>query len=158
MTDKQKRFCEEYLANGLNATKAAIDAGYSQKTAYSIGNENLKKPEIQDFIKEKLSEKDAAAIAKQDEILKTLTRVLRREEKESVVVTLKSRTSSYDKSGKKRIVEKEAPQIVEIPSKLSDTNKAAELLGRYYAMFTDNLNADVGVGVEIIDDIPKNSG
>ena len=47
MTEKQKLFCEEYLID-LNATQAALRAGYSEKTAYSIGNENLKKPEIQE--------------------------------------------------------------------------------------------------------------
>jgi phage terminase small subunit len=51
MTPKQTRFVEEYLANGLNATKAAISAGYSKKTAASIGEENLRKPEISAAIK-----------------------------------------------------------------------------------------------------------
>jgi phage terminase small subunit len=45
LTDKQKRFCDEYLID-LNATQAAIRAGYSKKTAYAIGEENLRKPEI----------------------------------------------------------------------------------------------------------------
>lgn len=45
LTPKQERFCEKYAARG-NATQAAIRAGYSAKTAYSIGQENLKKPEI----------------------------------------------------------------------------------------------------------------
>lgn len=45
LTPKQEKFCEEYAACG-NATQAAIRAGYSAKTAYSIGQENLKKPEI----------------------------------------------------------------------------------------------------------------
>jgi phage terminase small subunit len=55
---KQKTFCEEYLID-LNATQAAIRAGYSEKTAYSIGHENLSKPEIAKYIaelKEKRSE------------------------------------------------------------------------------------------------------
>ncbi len=58
MTEKQNQFCEEYLKD-FNATKAAIRAGYSEKTAYSIGNENLKKPEIGENIelrKSKISE------------------------------------------------------------------------------------------------------
>ena len=46
LTPKQQRFIDEYLVD-LNATQAAIRAGYSAKTAYSIGIENLKKPEIQ---------------------------------------------------------------------------------------------------------------
>ena len=50
LTDKQERFCYEYVLH-LNATKAAINAGYSEKTAYSIGFENLTKPEIQERIR-----------------------------------------------------------------------------------------------------------
>jgi len=51
LTPKQQRFVEEYLID-LNATQAAIRAGYSEKTAYSVGHENLKKPEIQKAIEE----------------------------------------------------------------------------------------------------------
>lgn len=54
LTDKQRRFCEEYLID-LNATQAAIRSGYSEKTAHSIGAENLMKPEIQTHI-QKLQE------------------------------------------------------------------------------------------------------
>ncbi len=49
LTAKQQRFVDEYLID-LNATQAAIRAGYSPKSAYSIGQENLKKPEIQEAI------------------------------------------------------------------------------------------------------------
>lgn len=52
LTPKQKRFVEEYLVD-CNATQAAIRAGYSPKTAYSIGQENLKKPEVMKAIAEK---------------------------------------------------------------------------------------------------------
>lgn len=55
LTEKQKRFCEEYLVD-LNATQAAIRAGYSEKTARQIGPENLSKPVIQDYISELRSE------------------------------------------------------------------------------------------------------
>ena len=51
LTDKQQRFVEEYLID-LNATQAAIRAGYSEKTAKSIGQENLTKPDIQKAIEE----------------------------------------------------------------------------------------------------------
>lgn len=51
LTAKQRRFAEEYLID-LNATKAAIRAGYSEATAYSIGGELLNKPEIQGFVAE----------------------------------------------------------------------------------------------------------
>lgn len=50
LTIKMQRFVDLYLTSG-NATKAAIEAGYSKKTAYSIGSENLKKPEIIEYMK-----------------------------------------------------------------------------------------------------------
>lgn len=52
LTAKQERFCYEYLANGFNATQAAIKAGYSERTAKSIGQENLTKPDIKSKIDE----------------------------------------------------------------------------------------------------------
>jgi len=55
LTAKQKKFCDEYLID-LNATQAAIRAGYSEKTAYAIGVENLRKPQIVDEIECKQSE------------------------------------------------------------------------------------------------------
>ena len=70
MNDKQRTFCEEYLID-LNATQAAIRAGYSEKTAYSIGSENLTKPEIADYIAElqgkrsQEAKKDAAWVLKE---------------------------------------------------------------------------------------------
>lgn len=51
LTAKQQRFVEEYLID-LNATQAAIRAGYSKKTSYAIGIENLKKPEIMQAVME----------------------------------------------------------------------------------------------------------
>ena len=48
LTAKQERFCEEYLID-LNATQAAIRAGYSVESAGSIGSENLTKPEIRAY-------------------------------------------------------------------------------------------------------------
>lgn len=154
MTEKQKIFCDEYLID-LNATQAAIRAGYSKKTAYAIGNENLNKPEIQEYIQKRLMEKDEALIAKQDEVLKTLTRVLRREEDETVVVTCKKRKSHYDDNGKKVTEDTEEPMSVQIPTKVSDVNKAAEMLGKYYTLFTDKTEIQGDGIVQIINDIPR---
>ncbi|WP_286894994.1 MULTISPECIES: terminase small subunit [Sphingobacterium] len=55
LTPKQQLFVDNYLIH-FNATRAAIQAGYSEKTAYSIGNENLKKPEISTLIDARLKE------------------------------------------------------------------------------------------------------
>jgi len=51
LTDKQKRFCEEYVID-WNATRAAKVAGYSENTAQVIGSENLSKPIIKQYIEE----------------------------------------------------------------------------------------------------------
>ena len=68
MTKKQKLFVEEYLID-LNATQAAIRAGYSPDTAGSIGGENLKKPEISAAIAKAMAERSKRTGINQDRIL-----------------------------------------------------------------------------------------
>lgn len=148
LTEKQKRFCDEYLVD-LNATQAAIRAGYSKKTAKQIAQQNLTKLDIQEYIKKRMAEKEDALIAKQDEVLQTLTRVLRRQEMDTVVVTCKERSSRYDENGKKVIVEKEVPRVVQIPTRVNDLNKAAELLGRRYGLYTEKIETDVDMELNI---------
>lgn len=148
LTEKQKRFCDEYLVD-LNATQAAIRAGYSEKTAKQIAQQNLTKLDIQEYIKKRMAEKEDALIAKQDEVLQTLTRVLRRQEMDTVVVTCKERSSGYDENGKKVIVEKEVPRVVQIPTRVNDLNKAAELLGKRYGLYTEKIETDVDMELNI---------
>ena len=78
LTAKQKLFCDEYIIS-LNATQAAIKAGYSKKTARKIAAENLTKPVIQSYISERMKQKESSLIATQDEVLQYLTSVLRGE-------------------------------------------------------------------------------
>lgn len=56
LTIKQQAFVEAYLANGFNATQAAITAGYSEKTAHATGWENLRKPEIAKIVQRRLDD------------------------------------------------------------------------------------------------------
>ena len=130
LTEKQKRFCDEYLID-LNATQAAIRAGYSKKTAYSIGIENLKKPVIRNYIDERLKQLEDERIAKADEVLKYLTKGTRQELTEEVVVT----ESLGDGCSKARVVTKKIS--------LKDSNKCAELLGKRYRLFTEKVEANV---------------
>lgn len=152
MTEKQKRFCDEYLTD-LNATQAAIRAGYSKKTAYSIGEENLRKPELKEYIEKRMEEKESQLIADQDEVMRYLTSVMRREKMESVVVTLNTEKTSYvpDENGtmRKQTVKQEIPQIIEIPAQLRDANKAAELLGKAYGIYTDKVDVDADMDLNI---------
>lgn len=151
MTEKQKRFCDEYLIS-LNATQAAIKAGYSEKTAKQIGQENLTKPDIQKYIEERMAEKEAELIADQNEVMEYLSAVMRRELKESVVVTLQNKVEKWVKDEdtgklKKQTVTEESPAVIDIPARLSDANKAAELLGKRYGMFKDKVAVDVAIPV-----------
>jgi len=150
LTAKQQRFCDEYLID-LNATQAAIRAGYSEKTAKQIGNENLTKPDIKEYIENRMAEKEKELIADQDEVMRYLTSVMRREKTESIVVTLNKETSKYvpDAEGKmrKQTIKEEVPQIVKIPAQLRDANKAAELLGRAYGLYTEKVEMDVSIPV-----------
>jgi len=152
MTAKQQRFCDEYLID-LNATQAAIRAGYSKNTARQIANENLTKPYIKEYIEKRMAEKEKELIADQDEVMRYLTSVMRREKTESVVVTLNKETSKYvpDENGtmRKQTVKEEVPQIVRIPARLSDSNKAAELLGKAYGIYTEKVELDADMELNI---------
>ena len=66
MNQKQELFVHEYLLDG-NATRAAQAAGYSKRTAYSIGQENLKKPEIRQAIDAAMTEKKNQLIATREQ-------------------------------------------------------------------------------------------
>lgn len=134
LTEKQSRFVDAFIETG-NATKAAEIAGYGGKNLNRIGSENLSK--LDSYIQKRLAEKEDARIAKQDEVLRTLTGVLRREAMETVVVTCKTKRSYYDDKGKKITEESEVPQAVEIPTRVSDVNKAADLLGRRYRLWSE---------------------
>lgn len=159
LTAKQQRFCDEYLID-LNATQAAIRAGYSQKFAGQNADKLLKNTKVREYIEKRMAEKEAELIADQDEVLRYLTAVMRREMMESVVVTLQSKTEKWVKDEetgklKKQTVTEESPAVVPIPAKLSDANKAAELLGKRYSLFTDKVNLDGKAKVVIVDDLEE---
>ena len=136
MTAKQMRFCDEYLID-LNATQAAIRAGYSEKTAKSIGQENLTKPDIQKFIKKRMDEKEEELIADQDEVLKYLTSVLRGKSRAEVVV-VEGMGKGYSEA---RLIDK-APDE-------SERLRAAELLGKRYGLYKDTINEVVDLDLNI---------
>lgn len=74
LTDKQEQFCQEYLID-LNATQAAIRAGYSEESARSIGQENLTKPDIQERIEELNKARQEATGITQKKVLEELAKV-----------------------------------------------------------------------------------
>lgn len=124
LTEMQKRFIDYYI-EFADAKKAAIEAGYSEKTAKQIGSENLSK--LDRFIKVKLDEKENERIASQDEVLQYLTKVMRGEEK--------------DQFG--------------LDASLQDRTKCAELLGKRYGTFKEKVEHSGGIPVVINDDITE---
>lgn len=136
MTAKQKRFCDEYLID-LNVTQAAIRAGYSKRTAYAIGQENMKKPMLKEYIEKRMAEKEAALVADQTEVMKYLTSVLRGQSQSEVVVVegvgegcSEARTMQKAPDEKERL-------------------KAAELLGKAHMLFTDRVQQEVDMDLNI---------
>ena len=77
LTDRQERFCREYIIY-YNATDAAIRAGYSKKTAYSIGSENLKKPELLARVRELQTEQAERLCINADWVVMQLVEVYNR--------------------------------------------------------------------------------
>ena len=122
LTAKQQRFCDEYLID-LNATQAAIRAGYSGKNANNIASENLAKPNIQKYIRDRMAEKETSLIADQNEILEYLTSVLRGESEAGMIV---------DKNG-------DMAATPDLPG-VKDRLRAAELLGKRYGLFVEKVD------------------
>lgn len=81
LNERQKAFADYYIQTG-NATEAAIKAGYSEKTARSIGAENLTKPDISAYIKERLDEQSNKRVADANEVIEFYTAVMRGEVKD----------------------------------------------------------------------------
>ncbi|MDM0673046.1 terminase small subunit [Clostridium perfringens] len=134
LTPKQKAFAEYYIETG-NATEAARKAGYKGKNLNRIASENLSKLDIKSYIDEKMKELESKRIAKAEEVLEYLTRVLRGEETEQVVVV----ENTGDFMSEARLVDKELSA--------KDKIKAAELLGKRYRLFVDKVEKDSNVNV-----------
>lgn len=137
LTEKQKRFADYYIETG-NMTEAAIKAGYSKKTARVIGQENLLKPAIKNYIDEKLKELEEKRVASATEVMQLLTSAMRGELDEEVVVV----ESIGDYCSEARVVKKKIG--------LKDRIKAAELIGKRHRLFTDKVQVEGVVPVMIV--------
>lgn len=131
MTDKQKRFCDEYLID-CNATQAAIRAGYSKKTANEQGNRLLANVSVRAYIDERLEQLHTKKTADAQEVMEYLTSVMRGEHKEQ--------TLALCGDGMQEI------QDIDVSAK--DRIKAAELIGKRYGLFKDAV--DLGGAVPVV--------
>lgn len=155
LTAKQKHFIEEYLID-LNATQAAIRAGYSKKTAAFIGAENLKKTQIQAEIQRRMAERQKRTEVTQDRVVKELARLAFANATDFVTVEKREivmgdgSVVAVDGATVKHTSELTLDQQAAIAGikqgangvelKLCDKLKALELLGRHIGMFNDKLS------------------
>ena len=145
MTDKQKRFCDEYLidCNGTRAYKAAYSSVKKDNTAAASAAALLRNPNVQKYIAAAAEKLHNEKTADAQEVLEYLTDVLRGTAKSHEIVV----EGTGDGCSEAREVEKR-------PSE-KDRLKAAELLAKRYGLLTDNVNVSGEGMVQIVDDIPQ---
>lgn len=134
---RQKAFCEYYVASG-NATDSAIKAGYSKRTAKSIGQRLLTFVDIKKYIDELMQKLESERVASAEEVLQNLTAMMRGEIQEEVVVV----EGEGDGVSSARIIKKQVSAKERI--------KAAELLGKRHALFTDKTKIEGTLPVMIV--------
>lgn len=132
LTAKQQRFCDEYLID-LNATQAAIRTGYSEKTAYSQGQRLLKHVEVKNYINEQLEKIRSARTADAQEVMEYLSAVMRGEHTEQVLM----------------LVGDGVQTVTDIDVSAKDRLKAAELLGKAHMLFTDKVQQEIDMDLNI---------
>ncbi|MEA4896140.1 MAG: terminase small subunit [Oscillospiraceae bacterium] len=145
LNDRQKRFADEYLID-FNATEAAKRAGYSEKTAYSMGSENLKKPEILAYIEKRKKARINRTQITQDKVIVELAKIAFADGTDFATVGKRNRvmlTPTEDLPMEKRAavasVKKGAKGAVEV--KTYDKVKALELLGRHLGLWDKKTDA-----------------
>lgn len=136
VNERQKRFADEYLID-LNAEAAAIRAGYSPKYARGNAHKLVANSCIKEYIKQRMDDKEKELIADQDEVLKYLTSVLRGESQSEEIVV----EGIGDGCSEARTMQK-------APSE-KDRLKAAELLGKRYGLYTDRVETEVDMDLNI---------
>lgn len=140
LSEQQKRFADYYIETG-NATQSYLKAGYKAKGKSAEVNASrlLGNAKVKEYVDALIAQKDGERIAKQDEVLEFLTDVMRGQVKEQFPLGLGM--------GEQTLVKKELDG--------KDRIKAAELLGKRYAMWTDKQHIDGSMAVQIVDDIDE---
>lgn len=159
LTEKQKRFVEEYLVD-LNATQAAIRAGYSPDSAKEIGSENLTKPNIRARIDKAISERSKRTGVNQDRVIRELARLafvnatdVINLNQATVIENANEDDTAAIASVKVKYIPTSEGEGVEREIRLTDKLKALELLGKHLGMFKDKVELSGPMKVQIVDDI-----
>lgn len=164
LSEKQQRFVDEYLID-LNATQAAIRAGYSAKRASEIGYQLLQKTTVQNAIAEKMAERSRRTGVNQDRVVLELARIAFLRMTDVVDSEGQIREGAIEddlsciESIKYKHSETDSGSSVEREVKAASKIKALELLGRHLGMFKDKIEVS-GLQEELskLDDLVKQMG
>lgn len=145
LTPKQQRFVDEYLVD-LNATQAAIRAGYSPKTAGQIGERLLKKVEIQQALAKRMKAREQRTEVTQDRVVKELAKVAFGDPRNVMTwgpggVKLKDSAELTDDEAAfvSEVSETTTEHGGSLKLKTNDKLKALELLGKHLGMFKEKV-------------------
>lgn len=136
LTPKQQRFVEEYLVD-LNATQAAIRAGYSARNADKIASQLLGKSRVAAAIAYAKAERSARVAVSADYVLNNLVEIVERSMQRAPVVNMKG----------EQVVDEEGRFVWRFDGKTA--TRALELLGKHLGMYKDRVENDVSGGLEI---------
>lgn len=155
LTDKQQKFCDEYLID-LNATQAAIRAGYNEKTAYSMGQRLLKNVEVQKYLQQRKAERMERVEVTQDRVVKELASIAFAKATDYVtirsgIVRIKDTDQLSDDQVRAIAGIKEGANGIEI--KMNDKEKALELLGKHLGMWVDRVDLKVTPSPETVKEL-----
>jgi len=125
LSNKRKRFADEYIKD-LNATQACIRAGYSERSARDTGSTLINTPEVKAYISDLMKESFTDSVANATEILENLTKIIRGQCTEELVL----QPGMF----------KTEPIRVRKEVSTKDRLKALELLAKYHGLLTDNVN------------------
>lgn len=149
MSAKRRAFVDAYLANGFNATQAAKEAGYSERTAYSSGQRLLKNVEIADEIKRRMEEQAMSA----DEVIQAIGDIGRATIDDLMDVDNSGRPvfnfKRAQEQGKLHLIKEIIPTANGIRVVLHDRMKALELMGKHHGLFADKAELDGKLRVEV---------
>lgn len=161
LTKKQKAFVQEYLID-LNATQAAIRAGYSTASARQIADENMSKPDIKNAIEKALAERSKRTGVNADRIVQELAKIAFINPTDVINMdeaTVKGEANRDDTAAISSVKVKTIPtddgNITEREVKTYDKIKALELLGKHIGMFTDKFKIEGAIPVVIQDDMDE---
>lgn len=160
MTKKQERFIEEYLID-LNATQAAIRAGYSPDTAQQTGSENLSKPVIRAQIDRAMAERSKRTGVNAERVIQELAKIAFVNAAEVIdpkTATVKEDALPEDTAAIQSVkVKTFGEDGLEREIKMADKIKALELLGKHLGMFQNNVSVTLGTS-DKLDDIMSQIG